>query len=96
MKSKDNACLNDYRRSIDNIDGAMIFLLAERFRITDKVGNLKKNTQLPPEDSEREQRQIDRLIALSEGAGLNPDFLRRYMSLIMSEVKRNHTSKIDE
>ena len=30
--------LNAYRESIDNIDAALIFMLAERFKITKAVG----------------------------------------------------------
>lgn len=96
LKNRESAKLDDYRQSIDNIDAALVFLLAERFRITDKVGNLKRTAQLPPEDSEREQWQIERLIGLSENAGLKAGFIKRFMHVIISEVKNNHTTKLDE
>ena len=42
--------LLDLRRSIDNIDAALVYLLAERFRCTQQVGHLKAQTGLPPAD----------------------------------------------
>lgn len=90
MKEAVPDALTDYRRSIDNIDSAIIFLLAERFRVTAKVGRLKKEGNLPAADPVREERQLQRLLELSEGSGLDPDFISRFLDLITSEVKRNH------
>ena len=50
-----------YRQSIDNIDAALIHMLAERFRCTKDVGVLKAKHDLPPADPAREEYQIDRL-----------------------------------
>src|SRR3546814_4059844 len=41
--------LAQFRQSIDNIDAALVFLLAERFRITKAVGRYKAIEGLPPE-----------------------------------------------
>ena len=41
------AQLADYRRTIDNIDAALVHVLAERFRCTQKVGVLKAELGLP-------------------------------------------------
>lgn len=41
--------LNRYRQSIDNIDAALVFMLAERFKITQAVGEYKASTSLPPQ-----------------------------------------------
>ena len=46
--------LTELRRSIDNIDAALIYLLAERFKITQKVGRYKAEQKLPPADLEPE------------------------------------------
>lgn len=91
MKEADTDRLSDYRASIDNIDAAIIFLLAERFRVTGKVGRLKKEGNLPAADPAREDRQLKRLLELSAGTVLDPDFISRFLDLITSEVKRNHT-----
>ena len=42
------------RGSIDNIDAALVYLLAERFKCTQAVGELKARLNLPPADPARE------------------------------------------
>ncbi|MFH1794342.1 MAG: chorismate mutase, partial [Pseudomonadota bacterium] len=49
--------LASYRASIDNIDAALIHMLAERFRCTQAVGVLKATHGLPAADPAREQEQ---------------------------------------
>lgn len=59
------------RGSIDNIDAALVYLLAERFRVTRRVGELKAVGGLPPADPAREQEQIARLTSIAEESGLD-------------------------
>ena len=82
--------LNDLRRSIDNIDAAMIHILAERFRCTQRVGALKANHNLPPADPAREQYQVGRLRALAKDAQLDPAVAEKYLAFIIHEVIRHH------
>ncbi|MEO0464777.1 MAG: chorismate mutase [Pseudomonadota bacterium] len=82
--------LSGYRKSIDNIDAAIIHMLAERFRITQAVGEYKARVTLPPADPEREKRQIARLRALSEAADLDPEFSEKFLRFIIDEVIRHH------
>lgn len=82
--------LATFRKSIDNIDAAIIHMLAERFRITQAVGEYKARATLPPADPEREQRQIARLRALSEEADLDPEFSEKFLRFIIEEVIRHH------
>ena len=79
-----------YRKSIDNIDAALIHMLAERFRITQAVGEYKARAALPPADPEREARQIARLRKLSEEADLDPEFSEKFLRFIIDEVIRHH------
>jgi len=58
------------RSSIDNIDAALVHLLAERFKATQAVGRLKATMDLPPADPDRESRQIERLKELAHEDGL--------------------------
>jgi hypothetical protein len=53
--------LRDMRDSIDNIDAAIIHMLAERFRCTRAVGKLKAQHGLPPSDPGREAEQVSHL-----------------------------------
>ena len=82
--------LAGYRSSIDNIDAALIHMLAERFRITKAVGAYKAEAQLPPSDPGREERQIARLRALAEDAQLDPDFGEKFIRFVIDEVIRHH------
>ena len=78
------------RASIDNIDAALIHILAERFRCTQAVGVLKAEKGLPPADPAREAQQIARLRSLAQAAKLDPDFAEKFLNFIVSEVIRHH------
>jgi len=78
------------RESIDNIDAALIHMLAERFKFTQKVGKLKATNDLPPSDPEREARQVARLRALAEEANLDPTFAEKWFHFVVKEVIHHH------
>jgi chorismate mutase len=82
--------LAELRRSIDNIDAALIHLLAERFKNTKNVGKLKARAGMPPSDPAREKTQIDRLRALAEDAELDPAFAEKFLEFILAEVIQHH------
>jgi len=82
--------LAGYRASIDNIDAALIHMLAERFRCTKAVGVLKAEHGLPPADPAREQQQITRLRQLAKDAHLDPDFAEKFLNFVVREVIRHH------
>ncbi|GIJ00290.1 chorismate mutase [Sediminihabitans luteus] len=78
------------RASIDNIDAALMHLLAERFTCTRRVGELKAQAGLPPADMTREAAQIARLGGIAASSGLDPAFAEQFREFIVSEVKRQH------
>lgn len=82
--------LTSYRKSIDNIDGALVCLLAERFKITQAVGRHKAQAGLPAADPGREETQIARLRALAQEAELDPEFSEKFLRFIIDEVIRHH------
>ncbi|MBY6014620.1 chorismate mutase [Qipengyuania gaetbuli] len=82
--------LTGYRKSIDNIDAAIVHMLAERFRITQAVGAYKAKATLPPADPSREQEQIARLRRLAEESELDPEFSEKFLRFIIDEVIRHH------
>jgi chorismate mutase len=78
------------RDSIDNIDAALIHMLAERFKCTQAVGVYKAAHDLPPADPSREEQQIARLRQLAVNAKLDPDFAEKFLNFIVKEVIRHH------
>ena len=78
------------RDSIDNIDAALIHLLAERFKCTQAVGEYKATHELPPADPSREAAQIARPRRLATDAKLDPDFAEKFLNFIVKEVIRHH------
>ncbi|WP_327237083.1 chorismate mutase [Streptomyces sp. NBC_01317] len=88
--------LNRLRESIDNIDAAVVHMLAERFKCTQQVGVLKAEHHLPPADPARESRQITRLRQLAESARLDPAFAEKLLNFIIAEVIRHHETIADE
>ncbi len=82
--------LAELRHSIDNIDAALLHLLAERFKCTRKVGALKARLDMPPADPVREAQQIARLRSLAVAAELDPEFAEKFLNFLVREVIRHH------
>jgi len=82
--------LDRLRSSIDNIDAALIHILAERFRCTQEVGLLKAEHDMPAADPAREARQIERLRSLAEAAQLDPEFAEKWFNFVVAEVIQHH------
>ncbi|GAA3683494.1 chorismate mutase [Yimella lutea] len=82
--------LRSYRQSIDNIDAALIHLLAERFKITQAVGQYKAEHDLPPADPSREERQVARLRTLAAQSQLDPEFGEKFLRFVIDEVIHHH------
>ncbi|MEJ8474928.1 chorismate mutase [Roseibium algae] len=82
--------LKALRSSIDNIDASLLYMLAERFKCTQKVGVLKATNDLPAADPAREKVQIERLRKLADDANLDPDFAEKFLNFIVKEVIRHH------
>ena len=78
------------RRSIDNIDEALVYMLAERFRLTGRIGEIKATVGLPAADPGREEWQLARLVGIADDAGLDVDFAQAFKSFVTAEVIRHH------
>jgi chorismate mutase len=85
-----NDALTGLRQSIDNIDAALVHLLAERFKFTQQVGTLKAANGMPASDPERERVQIARLRALAVESHLDPDLAEKFLNFIVAEVIHHH------
>lgn len=82
--------LQRLRRSIDNVDAVLIHTLAERFKLTQAVGELKARHGMPPSDPGREATQIARLRRLAEDADLDPEFAEKFITFVIAEVIHHH------
>ncbi|KPQ05818.1 MAG: chorismate mutase TyrA1 [Rhodobacteraceae bacterium HLUCCA12] len=82
--------LREHRESIDRLDAILVYTLAERFKHTQAVGKLKATHTLPPSDPAREAQQIERLEWLAKEADLDPEFAKKFLTFIISEVIRHH------
>ena len=88
--------LRALRQSIDNVDAALVHMLAERFQFTQQVGRLKAQAGLPASDKQREAEQIARLRRLAEEANLDPAFAEEFLNFIVAEVIRHHEKIANE
>jgi chorismate mutase len=75
-----------------SIDKALIHLLAERFKCTQRVGRLKAEHDLPPADPPREAVQIKRLRQMAAEARLDPEFAEKFLNFVIKEVIHHHES----
>lgn len=82
--------ITDLRSQIDRLDAALLYVLAERFAVTDAIGALKRDHDLPALDADREAAQRQRLIDLSNDAGIAPDVIEEVFSVVTSIVRRRH------
>jgi len=90
LAARAQALLAEHRQSIDRLDAILVYTLAERFQHTQAVGRLKAQHDLPPSDPAREARQIERLERLALEADLDPEFAKKFLTFIISEVIRHH------
>lgn len=82
--------LQDLRQQIDKVDRQIIELLKQRFLVTNKVGQYKKQEGLPAQDKAREKVQMARIEELASEAGLNPKLATDLLRVIIDEVIQNH------
>jgi chorismate mutase len=88
--------LRRLRGSIDNIDAALVYLLAERFRATKQVGMLKAEHGMPASDPAREEQQLARLRTLAVDAELDPEFAQKWFTFVVAEVIRHHVEAAED
>ena len=84
------ADLRDLRDNINNIDTAIIRLLAERFRCTDAIGKLKAQHGLPSPDPGRKAEQVAHLRYHAALSKLDPDFAEKFLAFVSHELIRRH------
>lgn len=84
--------LNIYRKQIDEIDEQIVRLLANRFKVTQKIGDYKKIHRLEAIDTSREKIKFEQLVALSKSQNLNSKLITDIFRLVINEVVKNHNT----
>ena len=82
--------LLEAREKIDEVDRKLVLLLAERFALTARVGELKAKNGLDAVDSNREAQKLESLRAIALKHNLNPDLVASLFTEVMAEVVKNH------
>jgi chorismate mutase len=82
--------LEEMRKSIDNIDNAIVAMLAERFKITDRIGLYKAHNELPARDEKREAIQFKRIAELAQNYGLASEFAQAHLETVIAQVVKKH------
>ncbi len=57
----------DWRKKIDELDRRMVELLNERARAAQEIGRLKRNTNMPIYEPDREKKIFENVRALNQG-----------------------------
>jgi chorismate mutase len=77
-----NANLQTLRLGIDELDTALLKLLAQRAELVRQVGLYKHRNQLPPLDENRWQQVMDKNLEEGLQYGLSPAFVESVYTLI--------------
>lgn len=82
--------VEELRADVDTIDAALVAMLAERFRVTRRIGLLKARAGFASADLQREAAQVEALRVKAEEYGLDPDMAESYLHLVADAAKRDH------
>jgi chorismate mutase-like protein len=79
--------IEDWRNQIDELDRRLVALLSERARAAVEIGRLKRNTNLPVYEPDRERIVLDNVQNANSGPLPGRDLVRIYERIM--DVMRN-------
>jgi chorismate mutase len=79
--------IEDWRRKIDELDRQLVSLLSERARAAIEIGALKRNTNLPVYEPDRERVVFENVQKLNNGPLPGRELVRIYERIM--DVMRN-------
>lgn len=82
--------LLELRKQIDRLDQSLVLLLANRFALARKVGEIKARAQLESFDPQREAQKLLDIRDACTRHELNPDMMADILAQIMRETVSNH------
>lgn len=78
------------RKQIDRLDHGLVLMLANRFALTRRVGEIKARVGLDSFDPQREAEKIADIRQLCAQHDVNPDLVADMLAQIMRETVKNH------
>jgi chorismate mutase len=79
--------ISDWRKKIDELDGRLVELLSERARAAQEIGRLKRNTNMPIYEPDREGIVFANVQKMNPGPLPGRDLVRIYERIM--DVMRN-------
>lgn len=92
-KSDFNSALENLRENIDQIDDEILQLLSQRMKISDKIGQFKKENNITILQPARWNEILEKGFSKGDLLGLSDEFIAKYLSAIHME-SINHQNKI--
>ena len=77
--------LQYYRKEIDKIDKEIVKLLKERMAVSEEIGKIKKEKNIPVTDKEREE---EKLKEIADMAGLHYPSIHNIYTSIFEESRK--------
>ncbi|HEY5423971.1 MAG TPA: chorismate mutase, partial [Ilumatobacteraceae bacterium] len=82
------ADLDDLRARIDQLDGALIAIVAERLAVCRQVAAVKEGTDTPVIQPARVRDVVDSRRRQAIDAGIDPDFAEQLFRVLLTETHR--------
>jgi chorismate mutase len=83
-----NDNIEKLRKKVDTVDGKVVYLLAERFKITKEILSLKKKNGLGVKDQDREDAILKTVGKLAKKLIIDPSVVINIFRSILKESKK--------
>lgn len=80
--------LEGWRQEINEINLQILNLIGKRMEVVKKIGDYKKQRNLPIMDNGREQKIYETLDRLAEEKGLDKEFVRKVFEVLIEQAKK--------
>ena len=87
--------LNQLRKQVDTIDNELLEVLARRMRVTDEIGQFKKEHRMPVIQAGRYEDLMSGRVKLAQEMGMSPDFMRKILASIHEESVRRQVEIVN-
>lgn len=88
-----HAALDKLRHQINHLDDELMEILAQRMKISENIGQYKKENNITILQTNRWNEILDRAFAVGEAKGLSKEFITKYFDAVHME-SINHQNKI--